>query len=656
MRRFLLAFALLVVAAPLLAVEGQWSVLGPDGGPVNDLALQPGSDQVLYASVMGGLYKSRDAGATWAWSGSGLFVGSMTMNVAFDPVHPETTLYAAQGGAGLYKSVNGGQTWRYVGVPGAYQVAAHPRISGTVFAATGYGIFRTSNGVNWSRVSRGLPNSYVATLIAFDPTLERRLYAWIQDDIDAQVGNLARSTDGGATWQVLRHGPQRNHKVQALAIDPRTRATLYAGTDRAVYKSTDGGTTWRQTGLASGSVRVLKVHPRLGSVFAGTDAGLFRSDDGGVTWRRLSQGLEGTSTLALAFSPSSPQTLYAASAGLFERGGVFKSGDGGHSWAFSSHGISALGVESVAVDPADSNRLWVLANKVPFRSTDRGRTWERVRPGPGSGNSPVAKIVVDPADGSTVYLVLPDGTLRRTRDGGQTWETAGRLGGIPISGNLLYQGLQLVIDPQDPATLYAAGVGIAKSTDGGATWTLLPGDPSDLVFFDLAISPSSPTTLYGTGGGGQGGNRVVRTVDGGATWTREQQGLPGPLVRLAVDPHDARTVYGLFDSSPGAFNVEMFRTTDGGESWSLLDLPFNAPFDNKFFLALAFSPSGSLGVGVDLDNVYVTQDGGGSWEPLGTTAKEYYGALAFDPGDPCRIYVGTTQGLLAFTKSGPGCN
>ena len=656
MRYFLLALALLVPAVPVLAVEGQWSVLGPDGGPVSDLAFQPGSSQVLYAAVMGGMYKSRDAGATWTWAGTGLYAGSQTSSVAVDPVHPET-VYASQWG--VYRSVNGGQTWKYTGVSESYQVAVHPRSSGTVFAATVNGIFRTSNGgVTWNRVTQGLPSSYSATLIAFDPSSERRMYAFIQEEFDAPVGKLARSTDGGVTWQVLRNGPQQNQRIVSLAVDPRVRGTLYAGTNRAVYKSTDDGATWRQTGLATaGYVWTLKVHPRLGSVYAGTETGLFRSDDGGATWRQFSQGLGGA-VLALAFSPSSAQIVYAGVSNLFERGGVLKSGDGGRSWTFSSRGISALNVESVAVDPADPARLWVLANKVPFRSTDRGRTWERVRPGPGSGDSPAAKIAVDPLDGSIVYLVLPDGTLRRTRDGGQTWEAAGRLGGIPVSGNLLYQGLQLVIDPQQPETLYAAQDGIAKSTDGGATWALLPGDPSDLVFFDLVLSQSSPMTLYGTGGGGQGGNRVVRTVDGGATWTRQQQGLPGALARLAVDPHVSTTVYGTYDATPSAFNEEMFRTTDGGATWSLLDLPFNAPFDNKFFTAPAFSPSGSLYVGGDLDTVYESRDGGGSWEALKAgPSQEYYESFAFDPSDPCRIYAATlTHGLLAFTKSGPDCN
>jgi photosystem II stability/assembly factor-like uncharacterized protein len=653
MRSFLLAAVLLVPTAPLLAVEGQWSVLGPDGGRVLDLAFQPGSDQILYAAVSGGMYKSRDAGATWTWAGTGLVAGAQTTSVAVDPVHPET-VYACQGS--VFRGVDGGQTWKFIRVgESVYQVAVHPRSSGAVFAATTTGIFRTSDGgATWSRMTQGLPKSYTATLIAFDPSSQRRMYAFIQADPSATVGMLARSTDGGTTWQVLRNGPQQNQRIYSLAVDPRARGTLYAGTSQAVYKSTDSGTTWRRTGLAAGFVWTLKVHPRLGSVYAGTSAGLFRSDDGGATWTRVFQGLEGKITFALAFSPSSAQTVYAAISDPFERGGVFKSGDGGRTWAFSGHGISALSVRQVVVDPTNPARLWVIANDVPFRSRDRGRTWQRVRPGPLPGDVQAVQAAVDPLNGSTVYLLLADGTLRRTHDGGQTWETAGRL--IPPYGSFLGYQIRLVIDPQQPVTLYAAGLGISKSIDEGATWALLPGVSTSQVVFDLALSPSSPSILYATIGG-QPGDQVIRSLDGGATWTDVTRDLPQFLVSLAVDPRASTTVYGVYYPQTGG-SQQIYRTTDGGGSWSLLDLPFIGPVDRSILSAVSTSPSGSVYVGVWFDNAYESRDGGGSWEALGDSppGKGFLSLIA-DPVDPCRVYAATgDRGLLAFTQSGPGCD
>lgn len=666
MRDFLpaLVLALLAPSAPLFAVDGTWNVLGPDGGPVSDLAFQPRSSQVLYAAVTGGVYKSQDAGATWAWAGSGLSSKSQTPSVAVDPVRPNT-VYASQGD--IFRSTNGGRSWKPMSFLNAYcyQVAVHPRSSGAVFAATTAGIFRTSDGgSSWSRLRQGLPRFYGATLIAFDPSRENRLFAWIQQaGFDPpQVGQLVRSNDGGTTWQRLSDGPQQKQRIQSLAVDPRQPRTLYASTNLGVHKSVDGGSTWKPTALSSIFVITLKMHAGLGDVYAGTGRGLFRSPDGGATWVHYSQGLEGSPVVALAFSPSSAQTVYAAVDDVCERAGVFKSVDAGSSWSFSGRGISALLVQSVAVDPTNPNVLWVIASQVGFRSADRGRTWARVSPGPDGGDGGAIQVAIDPLDGATVYLVLPDGTVRRTRDGGQTWETTGQLPTPPLQCS----GAALVIDPRTPTTLYTVpgreghGLGMAKSADGGATWIDLQGDPADMVFPGLAIAPSSPSTLY-VEGGGSGGERVVRSLDGGVTWTRIQNGLPPDFsVGLAVDPIVSTTVYGLTgnfnlpEDQPG--NGDINKTVDGGDTWTLSSDALRGRDPGP--MVISPSISGLLYVAVTFDDVYEIQDGRGTAEPLGTSpSKEFYTTIAVDPTDPCRIYAGTAlQGVLAFTKSGAeGC-
>ena len=230
---------------------------------------------------------------------------------------------------------------------------------------------------------------------------------------------------------------------------------------------------------------------------------------------------------------------------------MFKSTDGGASWVFSSRGISSLFVTSVAVDPQTPTTLWVVANLAVFKSTDRGQTWLPVRLNPVAGGAVATQVLVDPLHPSNVYVLFSSGLLQRSHDGGQTWEAAGN------PGNLAWK---LVIDPRTPATLYAAGEGIAKSTDGGTTWAPLPVPPFDLTSVDLAISPSSPSTLYESGADLDIDiivPRLRRTTDGGATWAPAEAG-PRMTESLAVDPHVSTTVYRA--SEDGI----VYRLTDGG--------------------------------------------------------------------------------------------
>lgn len=647
MRNFLLSVVLalaglLAPAAPLPAVDGQWRALGPEGARVTDLVFQPGNPQVMYAAVPGGVFKSVDGGASWAWMGVGLHARSNGGKLAIDPVQT-STIYVNQ--SALYRSRNGGLTWQSAGLNAEYGVAVHPKVSGTVFAASEQGLFRSLNGgASWTRLKRGLPERYRATLILFDPTSERRLYASIEDR-DKFKGGLYRSLDGGVTWQPIHRGPLQNRQIHSLAVDPRFPQTLYAGTSTRVFKSTNSGLVWKPTGLAGfRPIGALKVHPSQSNVVYAGGAGVFRSQDGGATWARISRGLPDLSDLfssvaALAFHPSSPETVYAAVSSVFEQTGLYKSTNGGSSWASSSRGLFGLFVQSIAVNPQDPATLWVIANTVLFKSTDRGQTWARIRPDPGAGGVRATRVAVDPVNPATVYVMLPGGDLRRTHDGGQTWEVAASPEVAPFSPP------DFVIDPQTPSTIYAAELGIAKSTDGGTTWSELTGDPLSMVLQDLVISPTSPSTLYAAGGHGTDGELVLKSTDGGATWTRILQGLPpDPLVfDLEIDPLDPATVYAVLS------NGVIYKTTDGGTHWEVLSDAFRDQF-----VVLHTAPSGRLYAGVAFDDTYELQEGTVTWEPLGQNPLSlFHATLVSGPSDPCRIYVGTVSwGLVAFTKAG----
>jgi photosystem II stability/assembly factor-like uncharacterized protein len=231
--------------------------------------------------------------------------------------------------------------------------------------------------------------------------------------------------------------------------------------------------------------------------------------------------------------------------------------------------------------------------------------------------------------------VLYNGTVWRSRDGGGTWEAAGDPRVLPS---------RLVLDPRSPSILYAAGNGLARSADGGTTWTRL----LDGVVYDLEISLSSPSTLYASVGLANNSHQILRSTDGGSTWVS----MPAPenriLVTLAIDPQAPETLY-------TAFGGGIYRSTDGGATWAPYGNYFQFPAINLYPLLFPVSPA-ALHVGVWIDNVYRRVDGAdpNSWQPLGKSPGHLrFNVLAADPRDPCRIYAATdSRGLLAFTESG----
>jgi photosystem II stability/assembly factor-like uncharacterized protein len=630
---FLLLLVPLVLSVPLHAIDGQWRNLGPDGGSVYSLAVQPDDSRVMYAGVDGGVYKSVDGGASWSWAGEGLGLVEPVTSLAIDAVRA-STLYAAQG-QGVYKSVDGGQTWTRTGPPGVFTVAAHPRTSGTVFAATTQGLYRTSNGgTRWKQLTRGLPRHYRAKTVLIDPTVPNRIYA-VVEDIDSLQDGIFKSTDGGNSWRSANRGLLRED-VNVVTLDRQAPETLYAGTADAVFKSTNGGATWKTTGLSDvGLVASLTVHPEPSDVvYAGTASGLFRSRDGGVTWSRLSQGLPEAGVVnVLAFPSASPQTIFAGVSVLVGPGGVFRSADEGGAWVLSSHGLSTLDISSVAVDPQTRDTLWIVAGTTLFKSTDGGATWARAF----TGDLFPHRVVVDPFDSSIVYVVFTNSRLGRTRDGGRSWEILDR----PLGATD-----RIVADPQTPSTLYAAGLGFAKSLDRGATWIQQPGPLFDLFCHVLAISPSEPSTLYASGASSLL-HAIVRTMDGGTTWTPIQQGLPALPLSFAIDPSDPMTAF-------TSFAGDIYRTTGGEATWERISKAFH----DRLAHPLTMSDAGTLYAAVWYDNVYASE-GGVEWSPLGASpTHSAYTALAVDPLNPCRIYAGTSnRGLLVFTKTGTAeCN
>ena len=358
--------------------------------------------------------------------------------------------------------------------------------------------------------------------VAFDPRSTKIVYVLTVSG-NASTGHVFKTTDGGAHWQATATtGTGWAGDVQALTADPRHPGTLYAGTTVAVYKTVDGGRSWRpfNQGLfpPNGGRQVCDrptgakpycVKQPFGT--AGTPH--FNRGDGWVT--------------AIAVDPANTNIVYSAA------DAVRKSSDGGHSWKtvfqFGPAGYRWLHIVSaLAIAPTRPESIYAIAQASNgltshtsiFKSTDAGKTWRATGGGLVSTNPDGwgGALAVDPRHPTTVYASVGR-TLIRTTDAGATWQ--------PITQGLPHQVVTaLAVDPQQPGTVYAglyptyahkvftAGGGIYKTTDGGDTWT--PALPN-ITPGAIAVDPARPTTIYAALNGRK--ERLARSTDGGRTWT-----------------------------------------------------------------------------------------------------------------------------------------
>lgn len=198
----------------------------------------------------------------------------------------------------------------------------------------------------WRTVNSGLANLDVNAL-AINPTTPSTLYA-------GTYGGAFRSTDGGDSWIAVNNG-LTNPYVFALAVNPITPSTLYAGTSEGgIFRSTDGGERWTAV-LPNSEIDAFAIDPNTPSTIYAANGGLLVSTDSGSTWTAIDTAeLAPSAVVAVAVSPTTPRTLYAGTYG----GGIFRSTDGGNSWTTVDAGLSDLFVVVLASDPATPSTLY----------------------------------------------------------------------------------------------------------------------------------------------------------------------------------------------------------------------------------------------------------------------------------------------------------
>ena len=519
-------------------------------------------------------------------------------------------------------------------------------------------------------------------------------------------GNIWKTTNAGTTWDPIfdKYGA---YAIGCLAMDPNNPHVIWAGTGEnnhqralgygdGVYKSTDGGKSWKNMGLKeSRQIGMIAIDPRdskvvyvaaEGSVWGpGGDRGLYKTADGGKTWTKVLEISENTGVNNVVLDPRNPDVLYATSeqrrrhVGIKIGGGpesaIYKSEDAGKTWNKLTSGIPAgdKGGIGIAVSPVDPDFVYAIIEAAGdeggfFRSTDRGASWAKMGDHTAQGQY-YNEIYCDPKDVDRVYSV--ETVTQVTEDGGKTWRALGNKQ-RHVDDHALW------IDPADTDHLLIGGDGgIYETWDRGQNWEFKPNLPVT-QFYRVNVDEERP--FYNVYGGTQDNSSMgapSRTISsqgivnsdwfvtqfGDGFWTAADPTNPdivyaeaqyGNMVRydrksaesidIRPEPRPGELSYRwnwdtpLFVSPHAPARIycaanKVFRSDDRGDSWTVISDDLTAQIDRSAVPVMGKYWS----VDAVAWNVSTSQ--------LGTIVS-----LAESPKRENLLYAGTDDGLIQVSE------
>ena len=379
------------------------------------------------------------------------------------------------------------------------------------------------------------------------------------------AGGIWKTTSGGALWENVSDGYLTTAAIGAIAVSDSDPNVIYAGTGEAtirgnvshgdgVYKSSDGGATWRNTGLAdTRHIGDIVIHPKnpdvayvaaLGHAWGpNTERGVFRTRDGGTSWQKVLYKSERAGAADLSLDPHHPDVLYASI------------------WQVQRH-------PHALVSGGEDSGLW--------KSTDGGDTWAEITRNKGMPEGTLGKIglAASPARAGRVYAIIEAhdkdgadaGGLYRSDDWGESWE---RLNSDPDLRRRPWYYMHIYADPQDADTVWVLNLQAWKSTDGGKAFTAVPEPHGDN--HALWIDPRDSNRMIE---GNDGGACV--SFDGGRTWSSILNQPTAQFYHVTADDRVPYYVYGSQQDNwamrlpsidfEGAISWKDYTEPGGGES------------------------------------------------------------------------------------------
>ncbi len=542
-------------------------------------------------------------------------------------------------------------------------VAGHVDTPYTFYmGATGGGVWRTDDaGTTWYNISDGWFNTVTIGAIAVAESDPNVIYvgtgeAPIRGVSTADGDGMYKSVDGGQTWTHI--GLEDTKHISKLVIDPRNHDIVYVGAqgnawvpaeERGIYKTTDGGQTWRKTlyvndltgvhdiSMDATNPRILYAgtwqhqRPPWNVISGGPGSGLWKSTDSGETWRRLEKGLpELMGNTGIVVSPADPNRVYAMIEAT--EGGIFRSDDAGESWrrVNGEKGIRDRGwyYTHIFADPQNANVLYILSNSMT-RSVDGGTTLTEIRTPHGDNHD----MWINPED-PRVMVQGNDGGANVSLNGGDTWTAQ--------DNQPTAQLYRVITDDVFPYRLYAGqqdntALRIASRTFGATIgkgdWKPVGGGESAQFAFDN----DDPELVYGTSLLGtiteyDDTTGTVRGLEAYPAWIGF---LPARDLKYRFN-WNAPVVVSQFDPSVIYHGAQLvLKSTDRGQSWTEIsgDLTRNDTskmgttggplsiegaggehYGTLMYVAESPLEADVIWTGSDDGLVHVTRDGGATWQ------------------------------------------
>jgi hypothetical protein len=615
-------------------LPGVWSYFGNTSVPangggvgrVNSVRVTAAAPSTYYACApAGGLWKSTNAGTSWAVMNTDQLTSIGASDVAIDPNNPNI-LYLATGDGdagdtysiGVLKSTDGGATWNPTGLSWTVtqtvrtsRILIHPSNSNIILVAASNGIYKSSDaGASWTNVQAGDFRD-----IKFKPLDPTTVYA------TGAGAFFYRSTNTGTTFSQIGNGlPNSGVNRMALGVSANNANFVYilAGSSAnsgfyGFYRSTDSGVNWT---LMSNSPNILgwsetgggtggqswydlscAADPNNASVVYIGGVNVWKSIDGGSNWTCVGHwyGAAGLPYVhadihALEFIPGSSTLLVGSD------GGVFRTTNGGSTFTDRSSNLEIGQIYRLGLAATNQDRLITGWQDNATNIRNAPNSWNWVIGGDGM------ECVISHSNQDVMYGTIYFGQIYKSTNGGANFSTIVTSGGAGVNEGGSWV-TPYVMDPNNANTLWVGKSTVYKSVDAGNTWTTLGPIPGGSMNA-LAVAPSNTNYIYASKGAA-----LYRTTNGN-TFTA-LAGLPNLFITyIAIDATDPLHLWVTMSGFSAGNKV--FESTDGGNTWT----NYSTGLPNISANCIVYQNGSDDGLYVGTDaGVYYREAAFGAWQP-----------------------------------------